>query len=150
MRVLNTFPPNWNKIKEAFPNAEAEKAVFCYGEVVHNPFNSNITRDLEVHEAVHSKQQGDDPEKWWEKYISDPAFRLEQEIEAYGVQVYHLKTTKVMREDEKGKWVEVYIPSRVIEYYLEKIAQTLSGPLYGNIIAYHKAHTRIRKFVQNI
>ncbi len=150
MRTLNTFPPNWKKIKEAFPHAEAEQAVFCYGEVLHNPFNANITRDLEVHEAVHSEQQGDDPEKWWNKYIKDPAFRLEEEIQAYGLQLYHLKTTKVLKLDEYGNEQEIFIPSRVISWYIEMIAKTLSGPLYGNIIDYYQAHTRIRHFIKGV
>lgn len=150
MRTLNTFPPNWNKIKEAFPHAEAEQAVFCYGEVVHNPFNANVTRDLEVHEAVHCKQQGDDPEKWWDRYIADPNFRLEQEISAYGLQLYHLKNETVMLTDDKGKHVEGHRPNRLITWYLEMIAKTLSGPLYGNIIGYHQAHTRIRHFIKAV
>lgn len=150
MRILNTFPPNWNKIKEAFPHAETEEAVFCYGEVLHNPFNAKITRDLEIHEACHSAQQGDDPEGWWKKYISDPTFRLEREVEAYGTQLYHLKTTKVLKLDELGNEKEMYIPTRVIDWYVEKIAQTLSGPLYGNIIDYWKAHTRIRHFIKEV
>lgn len=150
MRVLNTFPPNWNKIKEAFPNAEAEQAVFCYGDVVHSPFNSKVTRDLEVHEAVHSEQQGTDPETWWNKYLADPTFRLEQEIQAYGLQLFHLKNEKVKLDDGKGGWKDGYRPSRVITWYLEQIAKTLSGPLYGNIIDYHKAHARIRHFIKAV
>lgn len=150
MQIKNTLPPNWAKIKEAFPNAKIEQAVFCYGDVVHNPFNAVITRDLEVHEAVHSAQQGKDPESWWDKYISDSKFRLEQEIEAYGLQMFHLKTTKVKKLDDNGREREMYIPSRVITWYLEMIAKTLSGPLYGEIIDYHKAHTRIRHFIKEV
>ena len=150
METKNTFPPNWNKIKSAFPNAEAEQAVFCYGSVLHNPFNAQITRDLEIHEAVHSRQQDKDPEGWWDKYISDPSFRVEQEIQAYGLQMYHLKTTKVLKQDEKGRTVEMYIPSRVISWYLDKIAETLSGPLYNHAIDYHKAHSRVRHFIKEV
>jgi hypothetical protein len=150
MRILETLPPNWNKIKATFPHAEVEQAIFCYGEIVHNPFGAKMTRDLEIHEAVHSEQQGEDPETWWDRYISDPLFRLEQEIQAYGLQLYHLKTTKVIAKDENGREVEIFRPARVIKWYLEMIAKTLSGPLYGNVIDYHKAHTRIRHFLKEI
>ena len=149
MRVLATYPPNWDKIKEAFPKAKEEQAVFCYKDVVHNPFGATITRDLEVHEAVHSGQQGKDPEAWWNRYISEPSFRVSQEIEAYGLQMYHLKTTKVEKEVE-GRKVDMFIPARVIKWYLEKIAQTLSGPLYGSVIDYHKAYTRVRYFIKEV
>lgn len=150
MRILETLPPNWQKIKGTFSRAKEEQAVFCYGDVLHNPFGAMITRDLEIHEAVHSKQQGKDPDKWWDRYISDQKFRLEQEIEAYGLQLYHLKTTKVKKKDETGKEVELYLPNRVTSWYLDMIAKTLSGPLYGNVIDYHKAHTRIRHFIKNV
>lgn len=150
MRILETLPPNWQKIKKTFPRAKDEQAVFCYGEVVHNPFGATITRDLEVHEAVHSRQQGENPDVWWDKYTSDQKFRVEQEIEAYGLQLFHLKTTQILKKDERGREVKLYLPARVTNWYLEKIAQTLSGPLYGNVIDYHKAHTRIRHFIKEI
>lgn len=150
MRILETFPPNWNKIKEKFPHAEAEQAVFCYGEVLHNPFKARITRDLEVHEAVHCEQQGKDPEGWWNRYIADSVFRLDQEVQAYGLQLYHIKTTKVTKLDDFGREVEMYVPRRVIDWLLDKIAKTLSGPLYGEICTYHQAHTRIRHFLKQV
>ena len=149
MRTLNTFPPNWEQIQKVFPRAKEQEAVFCYGEVLHNPFGAKITRDLEVHEATHSNQQGKDPKGWWDKYCEDPKFRYEQELQAYGLQLYFLKTNKVKKLDE-GKEIEMYIPTRVIDWYLDKIAQTLSGELYGNVTTYHKARTAIRHFIKEI
>jgi len=135
MEVKKLFPPNYQKIKEAFPDCEKQKAIFCYGEIVYNPFNAIVTRDLEIHEAVHSKQQGKEPEVWWDKYIQEPKFRLEQEIEAYGVQAYFIKK---------------HFPVRVYENILGRIAQALSGELYGNIIDYHKAHSELRHFIKKV
>lgn len=131
----NEYPPNWEQISKIFPKAKEQQAVFCYGDTLHNPFQAKITRDLEIHEGVHSKQQKDDPQKWWNKYCSEPEFRVKQEVEAYSAQVYYLKTTN--------------LPSRVIEWYIEKIAQTLSGKLYDECITYHKAKTAVRKSLQS-
>lgn len=135
MEVKQTFPPNYDKIKKEFPNCEKQKAVFCYGNVVYNPFGANMTRDLEVHEAAHSKQQGKDPETWWDKYINDTEFRLLQEIEAYGVQYYFLKT---------------FLPEKITRELLDRISSALSGELYGNLITKPKAESLIRHFVKKI
>ena len=135
IQVLNDFPPNWKQIEKVFPKAKDQKAVFAYGNTTYNPFGAEITEDIKVHEAVHTKQQGEDPQSWWDKYCSDPNFRVKQEAEAYSSQVYYLRNI-------------VKQPSRVIEWYIEKIAQTLSGPLYGNIITLPKAKTLIRKQLQ--
>lgn len=141
MQIKNTFPPNWNEIKKVFPKAEEQQAVFTFGETLHNPFKAEITRDLEIHEAVHSKQQGKDPQEWWDRYCKEPEFRVEEETIAYGTQLYYLKNTKVK---------DRYLPSRVIEWYIDKIAQTLSGKLYGECITYNKAKTRLRHFIREV
>lgn len=150
MQISNTFPPNWNEIKKVFPKAQEQQAVFCFGETLHNPFNSEITEDLKIHEAVHSKQQGKDPQKWWDRYCKEPEFRINEELVAYGTQLFYLKTTKVKKTDDKGNEVMVYLPSRVIEWYIDKIAQTLSGKLYGECIDFNKAKTRLRHFIREI
>lgn len=144
------YPPNWEQINKIFPKAKEQQTIFCYGETLHNPFKAEITRDLEIHEAVHSKQQGKDPQKWWNKYCEDPEFRIEQEIQAYGTQLYYLKTTKVKKQDDNGKDVMVYLPSRVVEWYIEQVAKTLSGPLYGECIDFNKVKTRLRHFIREI
>lgn len=149
MKIVKSLPPNWKDIEKTFPKAKEEQAVFCYGENLHNPFGAEITEDLKIHEAVHSRQQGDNPKDWWAKYINDPKFRIKEEAEAYSAQIFYLKNTKVERQDERGNKVMVYIPTRVIDWYLDKTAETLSGPLYGEVIDYHKARTLIRKNMEN-
>lgn len=135
MQVLNAFPPNWEQIKSTFPKAEQEQAVFTYGDTLYNPFNAQITDDLKIHESVHTKQQKDGVKEWWDKYCSEPEFRIKQEAEAYSAQVYYLRNEKKL-------------PARVTEWFIEKIAQTLSGPLYGSVITKPKAKTILRKKLQ--
>ena len=150
MKHSKEYPPNYIEIQKAFPKCEERKAVFTYGETLHNPFNTVITRDLEIHEAVHAKQQGKDPKKWWNRYIDSHEFRLEQELEAYGVQLYHLKNSPIIVKRPNKKDIETYLPSKVTDWYLEKFAEALSGELYGNLLNYHKVHTLLRHFVRNV
>lgn len=149
MKIVKTFPPNFEEVKKVFPKCEEQQAIFCYGDNIHNPFDSQITEDMKVHEAVHSRQQGKDPKGWWDRYVSDVVFRIQEEAEAYSAQLFYLKNTKFPKQDERGKTAEVYLPTRVTDWYLDKIAQTLSGPLYGEAITYHKAHTLVRKNMAN-
>jgi hypothetical protein len=135
MKIVINFPPNYVDIKRIFPKCEEHKAVFCWGDTVFNPFNVKINRDLEIHEAVHSKQQGEKPDEWWKKYIENKAFRLQQEIEAYGVQLYYLKQN---------------LPEKVSKWFLGKISETLSGDLYGNILTTPQAESKLRHFIKTI
>lgn len=135
MKILNTFPPNYKEIKEVFPDVESYKPVFCFGDVVHNPFNIQVKRDLEIHEAVHSKQQGSEPALWWDRYLKDVEFRLSQEVEAYAFQLKYIKSE---------------LPERIYRFFLDKISEMLSSSMYGNIISKSKAETKVRKYMQSL
>jgi len=123
MKIKNKYPPNIDKIREKFPNLPSG-VVFTYGEVIYAPFGK-VTSDLRVHEKTHTKQQGDDPDGWWDKYLADEKFRLKQEAEAYRNQYrFYRETCKVKSR---------------IRPFLEKIANDLSGKIYGNIISFDEA-----------
>lgn len=149
MKIVKTLPPNWEEIKATFPVAEQEQAVFMHGGTLFNPFGAKITEDLKIHESVHMRQQGKDPEGWWKRYVSDKKFRLQEEAEAYSAQLFYLKNTEFPVKDDQGKTTMRHLPSRVTTWYLDKIAETLSGKLYGEVIDYHKARTLIRKNMDN-
>lgn len=134
--ILKELPPNYELIKTVFPNCEERKAVFTYGENIYNPFNANITPDIEYHESIHTKQQGSNIDEWWLKYCNDKVFRLEQEIEAYGEQLAF-----AVKNGVRGK---------LYDWIKEKLAQALSGELYGNMISYQEAESRIRHYAKNI
>jgi len=60
---------------------------FTYDGVLYNPDNGPVNFALMTHEERHARQQlGMGAEAWWDKYLSDPNFRIEQEIEAYRAQ----------------------------------------------------------------
>lgn len=135
MKIVEVFPPNINEINNALGDCSKSKPVYCYGSTIYNPYKRVITPDVEIHEQVHSRQQGQFPEIWWEQYFVDKEFRLNQEIEAYGTQYDY-----VLKHIEQGK---------LRRWMLEKLSMELSGSAYGNLISYAKAESRIRSFTKN-
>lgn len=120
MQIIDAFPPNIDKIKEAFPTRK--NTVYTYGGAIFAPgMKDKITRDLAEHERVHIAQQGQDPEGWWDKYIADPDFRLSQELEAYRIQYRYYKSAV---GGNKPKCFNFH----------KYLASDLSSPMYGNII----------------
>ncbi len=130
MKIVTEFPPNFEIIKLSLGNIEEHTPIFCYGDTIYNPFNIDVTPDLEMHEEVHSQQQGADPATWWHYYLQDRDFRLKQEIEAYGKQ--YALALKIA-------------PRKLSDWVKEKCAQSLSSELYNLGITYHQAESLIRK-----
>lgn len=87
-------PPVWGALVERF-NPNWERTACAYGDTIrakHLP----LPADVDAHERVHLQQQGGTAEgaaAWWEKYLSDPVFRYEQELQAYREQYRFLKKT---------------------------------------------------------
>lgn len=133
MKILNEFPPNYAEIKKRININEEDLPVFTYSSTIFNPGNQKITPDLIIHEEVHQRQQGSEPEVWWDQYLTDIPFRLEQELMAYAIQFAFIKKNHSC----KGQ-----------KYFLEKMAEYLSGPMYGGIITYHEAEARIRRMAK--
>lgn len=129
MKISNEFPPNYIELFDAF--GEDTNAIYCYGDTIYNPHGKTITPDIEIHEQVHSKQQGDNPKLWYYNYITSGDFRLAQEIEAYG---------------EQYKFVKPHLNAKLREWAKDNMAKALSSKSYGNIISYRKAEQAIRNY----
>lgn len=119
VRVLYTLPPNYAAINRAF-NVRGQPVIFCFGDVIHNPARINVTPELIAHESIHSREQGGDPKGWWQSYIADPLFRLDQEIMAHRAEYRAFC--------ERGR-----------EDMVDKIAERLASPLYGGLIGKDEA-----------
>lgn len=130
MKILELYPPNIKEIEKKF-DLTGLQPVFAFGNVIFNPHNIQIDQFLLTHEMTHQKQQGNRPMEWWEKYLSDPLFRMEQELEAYRNQ-YSLFCKKVTDGNKRAR-------------YLHGIAISFSSKMYGNIISYSNAI----KYVKN-
>jgi hypothetical protein len=135
LKIKKEYPPNYRDIVDKLGTPPVH-VIYCYGDTIYNPSGKEITPDFEIHEEVHSKQQGSAPEIWWEKYLSDSQFRLKQEIEAYGTQ--YLFACKLIDEIRGG--------AKMKKWMLESMARALSGKEYGGMIGYNQAETAIRKY----
>ena len=128
MQVLEEFPPNYEKIAARF-DLTGRKPLFCYGDTIYNPHKAEITPDQIIHESVHIKQQGD-PEEWWNRYLTDDAFRFSQELEAYAVQYGFVKKNT----DKK-----------TTKNCLNILADLLSSPMYGGLCTAKQAKEKIKQ-----
>ncbi len=132
MKIVNTLPPNY-EILSLYLNPP-DHAVYCYGDTIYNPSGKKLTPDIEHHESIHSKQQGDDVDGWYTKYLQDKEFRLKQEISAYGEQYNFIK--------------EHIQNSKLLKWGLEKMAEALSSEAYGNLLSYGEAESKIRNYTK--
>lgn len=130
MKIVTDYPPNIEKIKEVF-DFEGKVPCFTYGNTLYNPSGNPVSASLLKHEEVHVRQQGENPEGWWDRYLTDIPFRLEQEIEGYQAQYREAK-----------KWIK---DRNELYRYARNLASDLSSPMYGSIISVQEALTKICK-----
>jgi hypothetical protein len=128
MEVKIEFPPNYELLKKVFKIAD--DILFCYGHILYNPSNCYIDPIVMKHEEVHERQQGDNPEEWWNRYMIDSAFRTCEEISAYQAQYKAL--CKITKDRNK------------LFQWLHQLATDLSSPTYGGIITYDEAIKAIK------
>jgi len=133
MKIIKENPPFYNNIIEAGMNPHSE-AIYAYGDIIYNPANIFIPDYLLIHEEVHSKQQGNNPKDWWDRYLSDSYFRIEQESEAYAKQ-YDFMSSKIKDRNQRYK-------------LLLNISNILASPIYGNIISRYGAYDLIKSKIK--
>jgi len=128
MKILEENPPNIDDIKKVF--TVNDTSVFCYGDTLYNPNKCPLDIPIIAHEELHSRQQGDSPKEWWDKYLTDVEFRLEQELAAYQVQY----------------WVQCqFVKDRNTRALnLQRLAETLAGTMYNNLISVKQAKELIK------
>lgn len=135
MEIKNTAPPNAliERIMQAGMNININKTVFTYGDTIYNPGGETLPNHLVAHESVHARQQSsmlNGPDAWWEQYLSDPLFRLEQEAEAYAAQyAFYAKNKK--SQDARIR-------------FLADLGRMLASQTYGGIISPSQATSLIQ------
>jgi len=134
MQVIKDFPPNYKMVISVFPAVkEMHGTVFTYGDIIYYPYMKRAIPDhLIVHEKTHSRQQGNNPAEWWDKYLADTNFRLDQELEAYQKQYAYYVAKNHNLKDRA--------------WFLEAIAGDLSGAMYGNLITKLDAMELIKNY----
>jgi len=128
MKILHRYPPNIEKIREVFTLHSG--IIFTYGDTIFNPDKGLIDEALLAHESTHSRQQGKDPEAWWNRYLTDTKFRTEQELEAYRNQY---------------KYAVEHYTRQMRKQLLKTISKDLASAMYGNIMTREEAREAIQK-----
>lgn len=135
MKISNEKPPIYDEANALFKLDELNMGtIFTYGDTLYNPSKILLTQDLIAHEEMHAHQHQHDEtvaKLWWKRFIEDPQFRVDQEIEAYGAQYKFLCNSQ--RDRNKRAVI------------LHRLAGMLASPMYGNIITHSEAQRRIRE-----
>lgn len=129
MRIVKDFPPNIDKIRELFPLTGKE--IFAWGDIIYSPSTESLPPWLLAHENVHKRQQDGDPEKWWARYLADPYWRFEQELEAHRAEYRSFCALEPNRNRKR--------------VFLKGIARRLSAPMYGRVASFEKAKRLIKQ-----
>lgn len=129
MKIVIGYPPNIDAIREVFTLSGGE--IFCYGDIIYNPAGGLLSPALIKHEEVHEKQQGDEVEEWWDRYLVDEAFRFQQELPA------HVAEYRELIKPFKDRNHRAHI--------LGFVAGKLASDLYGNVCTKAEAISLIRK-----
>ena len=129
--IVKDYPPLIEEIKKVFPDCMKPGVLFCWDREIYNPSGITVPDYLIAHENVHRHQQDGEPERWWAKYLADPAFRLVQEIPAH--------------QEEYREYSRLYPNRNMRRVALRFMAARLSGPLYLNMISYEKAKAIIKE-----
>lgn len=120
----NQFPL-LDKYKKKFPGITGH-TIFAYSPDIYTDYK--LTSDLLVHENTHLKQQDEmGRDLWVEKFLNDPQFRLDMELEAYKKQLNSILDSKKRRD------------MALI------CAENLSSDLYDNIISLSEAFDLLMK-----
>lgn len=129
MKISADYPPNYDEICKVFNIRHRKGVIFTYGDTIHIPDRMELPNHLLEHEKTHIEQQKElGPEAWWARYLEDPKFRLEQEIEAYRTQWRVLLETAPRGE------------RRLV---LGHLAKDLAGPIYGKVVSKQEARKLI-------
>lgn len=131
-RILHQTPPMWEQINAVF-NVAGKDVCFAWGDTIYIPTGFKMPEELMAHEKVHLKRQkefdqigaGLDLElrvsAWWMEYISDPAFRLREEIPAHIAEYQELLRINGNNRANRRRFAR-YVGNR------------LASPLYGSLI----------------
>jgi hypothetical protein len=96
--IVIGLPPNFDRIKAAFPKADGHGVLFAHDTCIYNPSGIVVPPALVAHEEVHLKRQlalGPDPgsttqwsgaDLWWDRYLRDSEFRYVEELLAHAAE----------------------------------------------------------------
>jgi len=104
--------------------------IFPFSNIIYNPSGLPIPQDIMIHEVKHIAQQGNNPEAWWKRYITDKQFRFDQELEAN--QEQYKFVCKVLKDRNQRTRA------------LLTISRNMSGEVYNLNVSINKIMEMIR------
>lgn len=120
-KIINEQPPVYDMIIASGMRFNPASTVFAYDGAIYNPANAEIPDHCIAHEETHLRQQETiGSVAWWDRYLVDPLFRIQQEAEAYGAQ-YRFLCQRIKDRNRRNR-------------ILVDLSTFLSGPMYGNTI----------------
>lgn len=124
-KIIIGYPPNIDEIDKVLHVKGRDTIIYTYGDTIYVPGAFELTQDLIDHEMTHvSQQSAMGADEWWDRYLKDVEFRIDQEVEAYKVQLSTINATsnrKVRREAKSF------------------MASTLASNMYGNMLTKKQA-----------
>lgn len=117
-KISTDVPPIYDAAVKKFGCDFNKGIVFTYGDTVHVK-TGKLRDDVEAHETVHVVQQRNYPggaAAWWDRYLTDPKFVLEQELEAYRAQYKFVK--RVYKRHQHFEMLDFYAKCLVRVYDL--------------------------------
>jgi len=127
--IVNDWPPNIEAIRAVLPVSESN--IFAYGNKIYNPGGSELPDWLIAHEHTHFVQQNlYGLRRWWKRFLTDEAFRLDQELEAH--------------RTEYRVFCRLNLDRNARARQLSEMGRRLAAPMYGGIITAREAMKEIR------
>lgn len=137
IKIIQSRPPNFEKIAAVFHGAHGEDVIFAYGDAIYNPSGHKLPDELIAHEMAHCERQNEiGVDVWWDLYLTNSAFRYDEEYIAHLAELKHLISRAVKT-------------SRGREAAIDHVARKLSAPLYEIKIPFHKAQAKLRRGLKN-
>jgi hypothetical protein len=127
--IIAGWPPNIAMIRAVLP--VSPRNIFAYDGKIYAPEGGPLPPELIAHEQVHFRQQGNDVAGWWDRFLTDPEFRLDQEMEAHRIEWQVFLASKPSRRERR--------------FRLKQMGKRLSAPMYGRIITANQAMKAISK-----
>ncbi len=149
--IVVALPPNFDAIKLVLPHAN-HTHTYCYDGTIYNPSGKKLSLDIQYHEYIHSLQQEErGVEAWWQHYLTEPSFRLEQEIDAYGSQYAYAKKNLIEADEDtrirtRGKSHIGGGVNNILTQLLFSMATALSGKEYGSLLSFSAAEAAIKRY----
>lgn len=112
-------PPIIDRIRATF-TVDGLGVIYAWGNVIYNPDNVYVSPELIAHEQIHSNRQMSNPLAWWERYLVDTGFRLQEELPAHHAEYVHF-CRKNKDRNERSR-------------HLTFVSKRLAAPLYGSLI----------------